>query len=232
MKAKNRSIEKIIEEQVQRWQLQQAKKEEEKFFPVITISREPGSGGRSIAEKLSEKFGLSLFHQEVVHEMAENAQVSTRLLAFLDEKAQNVLDEWIASLVDAQHLWPDRYLRHLMKIIGTIGKHGKAVIVGRGANFVLAPEKCFRLRVVAPMEVRVKNVSQAFDVSTEDARRRVIRTESDRKAFIRKYFNANIADPMNYDMIINTGTVSVDCAVDAIAKAIGEIGRASCRERV
>lgn len=218
---KNRSIEQIIEEQVQRWQLQQAKKEEEKFFPVITISREPGSGGRTIAEKLSEKFGLSLFHQEVVHEMADNAQVSTRLLEFLDEKAQNVLNEWIASLVDTQHLWPDRYLRHLMKILTTIGKQGKAVIVGRGANFVLHPDKRFRVRVVAPMDVRVKNIAQAFDVSAEEARRRVIRTGSDRKAFIRKYFNADIADPINYDIIINTGTISVDCAVDAIAKAVG-----------
>lgn len=218
---KNRSIEQIIEEQVQRWQLQQTKREEEKFFPVITISREPGSGGRTIAEKLSEKFGLSLFHQEVVHEMADNAQVSTRLLEFLDEKAQNVLNEWIASLVDTQHLWPDRYLRHLMKILATIGKQGKAVIVGRGANFVLHPDKRFRVRVVAPMDLRVKNIAQAFEVSAEEARRRVIRTGSDRKAFIRKYFNADIADPMNYDIIINTGTVSVDCAVDAIAKAIG-----------
>lgn len=221
MKPKGRSIEKIIEEQVRRWQILQSKKAEEKFFPVITISREPGSGGRTIAEKLSEKFGLDLFHQEVVHEMAQNAQVSVRLLEQLDEKAQNVLDEWIASLVDSQHLWPDRYLRHLMKIIGTIGKHGRSVIVGRGANFVLQPEKRFRVRVVAPRDVRVNNIAKAFGTSVEETRRRIIRTESDRKAFIRKYFNADIADPMNYDLIINTGTVSIDPAVSAITSAMG-----------
>ena len=127
MKTKGRSVEKIIEEHVQRWQILQSKKAEEKFFPVITISREAGSNGRTIAEKLSEKYDLDLFHQEVVHEMAQNAQVSLKLLEQLDEKAQNVLEEWIASLVDSQHLWPDRYLRHLMKIIGTIGKNGRAV---------------------------------------------------------------------------------------------------------
>ena len=195
MKTKGRSVEKIIEEHVQRWQILQNKKPEEKIFPVITISREAGSNGRTIAEKLSEKYDLDLFHQEVVHEMAQNAQVSVKLLEQLDEKAQNVLDEWIASLVDSQHLWPDRYLRHLMKIIGTIGKNGRAVIVGRGANFVLQPEKRFRVRVVAPMNVRVDNIAKAFGTSVEETRRRIIRTDSDRKAFIRKYFNAEIADP-------------------------------------
>lgn len=221
MKTKGRSVEKIIEEHVQRWQILQSKKPEEKIFPVITISREAGSNGRTIAEKLSEKYDLALFHQEVVHEMAQNAQVSVKLLEQLDEKAQNVLDEWIASLVDSEHLWPDRYLRHLMKIIGTIGKNGRAVIVGRGANFVLQPEKRFRVRVLAPMNVRVDNIAKAFGTSVEETRRRIIRTDSDRKAFIRKYFNADIADPMNYDIIINTGTISIDQAVSAIASAMG-----------
>jgi len=122
--------------------------------------------------------------------------------------------------VDSHHLWPDRYLRHLMKIIGTIGKNGRAVIVGRGANFVLKPEKRFRVRVIAPMDMRVDNISKAFGTSIEETRRRIIRTDSDRKAFIRKYFNADIEEPMNYDLIINTGTVSSEQAVSAIAGAM------------
>ena len=73
--------------------------------------------------------------------MAESAHVSVQLLETLDEKGATMLEEWISSLVDSRHLWPDQYLQHLMKIIGTIGKHGRAVVVGRGANFVLPPEK-------------------------------------------------------------------------------------------
>ena len=73
-------------------------------------------------------------YYEFIHDMAESARVSVRLLETLDEKGVSVLEEWISSLVDKRHLWPDRYLQHLMKIIGTIGKHGRAVIVGRGAN--------------------------------------------------------------------------------------------------
>jgi cytidylate kinase len=108
-----------------------------------------------------------------------------------------------------------------MKVIGAIGEHGRAIIVGRGANFVIPPENRFRLRIVAPQNVRIANVAQAFDVTAEDAKRRIIRTESDRRAFIRKYFNADIADPINYDLVINTGTLEIDKAVEAVIAAIG-----------
>jgi len=220
MKTKTRSVLKIIEEQAKKWQIMKAKeKKEAVVFPVITISREPGSGGRIVATTLAEKLGLDLFHQEIINEMAESAQVSSRILETLDEKGLSVLEEWITSLVDNRHLWPDQYLRHLMKVIGTIGKHGNAVIVGRGANFVLPPEGRIRVRIVAPLDVRVENVSSNFGVSAEDAKLRIIRTESERRAFIRKYFNADITDPINYDLVLNTGTLSIAAAADAIKSA-------------
>ena len=220
MKTKTRSVLKIIEEQAKKWQLMKAKdKKEAAVFPVITISREPGSGGRIVATVLAEKLGLDLFHQEIINEMAESAQVSSRILETLDEKGLSVLEEWITSLVDNRHLWPDQYLRHLMKVIGTIGKHGNAVIVGRGANFVLPPEERIRVRIVAPLDVRVENVSSNFGVSAEEAKRHIIRTESERRAFIRKYFNADITDPINYDIVLNTGILSIEAAADAIKSA-------------
>jgi cytidylate kinase len=220
MKTKTRSVLKIIEEQVKKWQIMKTKeKKEAAVFPVITISREPGSGGRIVATVLAEKLGLDLFHQEIINEMAESAQVSSRILETLDEKGLSVLEEWITSLVDNRHLWPDQYLRHLMKVIGTIGKHGNAVIVGRGSNFILPPEGTIRVRIVAPLDVRIENVSSNFEVSAKDAKRRIIRTESERRAFIRKYFNADITDPINYDLILNTGTLSIETAVDAIKSA-------------
>jgi len=128
-----------------------------------------------------------------------------------------VLEEWISSLVDKRHLWPDRYLQHLMKIIGTIGKHGQAVIIGRGSNFVLPPDKRLSIRVIAPMEERIHNLSKELGITVEEAKQKIIKTESDRKAFIRKYFNADIADIFNYDLIINTENLSVNDAINAIS---------------
>ncbi len=77
------------------------------------------------------------------------------------------------------------------------------------------------MRIVAPQNVRIANVARSFNVSAEDAKRRIIRTESDRRAFIRKYFNADITDPINYDLVINTGALELDKAAEAVIAALG-----------
>ena len=219
---KKRSIEAIIEEQVQRWQVtRKEKKVEEVIHPVITISREPGSGGRILAQKLAEKNGMDLFHQELLHEIAASAKVSRVFLHTLDEKGLTVLEDWIASLVHRRHLWPDQYQQHLMKVIATIGKHGNAVLVGRGANFILPPEGRLRVRVISPLEIRIDHLVKEYGVSAADAKRRIIRTENERRAFIRKYFNADISSPTHYDLVVNTGTLELDTAVDTVARAAG-----------
>ena len=217
MKTKTRSVEQIIEEQVRRWQIMRAeKKKEEERISVVTFSREHGSEGDILAERIAEKLGHDLFHQEVIHNMAESAGTSVRLLETLDEKGVSVLEDWISSLVDRRHLWPDQYLQHLMKIIGTIGRHGRVVIIGRGANFVLPGDKRLSIRVIAPLEERIRNVSEELGITVEEARLRVIKIESDRRAFIRKYFNADIRDPLNYDLVINTGNISLEDAMSTI----------------
>jgi cytidylate kinase len=219
-----KTITRIIEEQVHRWQIMHKEKTVEKEgISIVTISREPGSGGRIVATRLAEKLGIEIFHQKVINEIAKSADVSVQLLETLDERGLSTLEHWISSLVHERHLWPDRYMQHLMKVIGTIGKHGRAVIVGRGANFVLPPEKRFSVRIVGPQAWRIQNVAKEFHISAEDAKRRVMRTESDRRAFIRKYFNADIADPTNYDLIINTATLNVDDAVNVISAALGMV---------
>jgi cytidylate kinase len=214
-------MERLIEEQMHRWQLMQKEKRAKKqVLPIITISREPGSGGRIVAQKLAAKLEIEVFHQEVLHEMAKRGEVSQQMLATMDERGLSILEDWISSLVHDRHMWPDEYLRHLMNVIGTIGKHGQAVVVGRGANFILPPEQRFRVRITAPQRFRIQKVAQKFNLSEDDAKRRVIKTESDRKAFIRKYFNADIADPDNYDLTVNTENVSVDHAAQVVAAAL------------
>ncbi len=213
------SIEQLINRQIKRWELTKKEKEKEGYIPVITISREPGSGGSIIGRKVAELEGLDFFHKDIITQIAESAKISSMLLETLDEKGLSLVEEWISTLVNKQHLWPDKFLQHLMKVIGTIGKHGKAVIVGRGANFILPPERTLRVRIISPLEVRVMNVSRQFNVSLEEAKKRVIRTESDRRAFARKYFHADISDPLNYDLIINTGTMDINGVVRIVREA-------------
>lgn len=218
---KTRSIQQIVEEQIHRWQIFQKEQPKQKTLPVVTISREPGSGGRIIGEKLAEALHMDIFHQEMIHQMAESAHVHRRFFETLDEKGMNVLEEWISSLVNEHHLWPDEYLKHLMKLVGVIGKFGGAVIIGRGANFLLPPSKGVRVRVIAPRALRVENVVQTYGVDAEEAKRRIIRAESDRRAFVRKYYNADIDEPLNYDLVLNTGSLDVQASVSAIRGILG-----------
>jgi len=219
MQLQSRSVQQIVEEQVKKWQLTGSEKKEvvSKGISVITVSREPGSGGRIIAEALAKQLGMDLFHREILQEMSERTEVNKKIIETLDEKKLTVIDDWVNSMIQDRHLWPDEYLKHLMRVMGALGKHGRAVVVGRGANFMLPAEGRLRVRFVAPLEVRVKNVQRDFNVSADESRRRILRTESDRRAFTRKYFHANIADPANYDIIINTASIDIENAVNAIA---------------
>jgi len=217
-----KSIEQIIDDQVKRWERMRSDKgKDETTKPVITFSREPGSGGGIVAKELADQLKLDFFHREIIQKMAESASVSELLLETLDEKGISVLDDWISTLVNERHLWPDQYLRHLLRVVGAIGRHGGSVIVGRGTCFILPVEVNFRVRVVAPLEIRVQNVARNFNVSYVEAKRRVLKTESDRSAFVRKYFHEDVAAAANYDLVLNTGKLSIEAAVEAVKGALG-----------
>jgi cytidylate kinase len=215
-----RAIHQLIEEQVRRWEILKTKSAEEKPLPVITLSREPGSGGKFVAKSVADRLGLDYFHQELINAMAQNADTSTRVIRTLDERGVSMIEDWVSAAVSDRHLWPDEVSRVLMQVIGTIARHGKAIIVGRGANFVLPPEKCFRVRIVAPMSMRVNRVAEIHGITKAEAKKRVLSTESDRRAYVRKYFHADIRDPAHYDMVLNTGTLSVESAAAAICRAL------------
>jgi cytidylate kinase len=138
----------------------------------------------------------------------------------LEKERLTGVKDFISSLVEDQYIHPDTYLRHLLVVISTIAKHGRAVIVGRGANFILPAEDIFAVRVIAPLKKRIREVALTHRVPVEQAKRRVIQRESRRKAFVRNSFNAEISDPIHYDLTINTGKMSIDEAVEAIIMAV------------
>jgi cytidylate kinase len=147
--------------------------------------------------------------------------MSTKVIESLDEKELSRRDDWLSSLFETRHLWVDSYLRHLTKVIGTFGRQGNVIIVGRGAQYILPPEDTFRLRFIAPMEIKIRNVMRDYGSTKEDAEKYVIKTDSDRRAYLRKYFNADVTDPSHYDMVINTGKLGIDGTVEAAKAAFG-----------
>ncbi|OGR27896.1 MAG: cytidylate kinase [Desulfobacterales bacterium RIFOXYA12_FULL_46_15] len=218
---KRRPIHKLIDEQIKRWELGKHKEEPlAETRSVITISRESGSQGLELAGMLSKAMEFDLFDNEILEAMIEASRNSRVLLETLDEKKIGFVDDLVSSVVNEHHLWPDEYSKLLLKIIGTIGKHGRAVIVGRGANFVLTRINALRIRIVAPFEIRKEYIMKTRGLSAEDAKKYVISTDSNRNAFVKRYFNYNISEPSYYDMVLNTGTLSLEKAVMLVREAL------------
>ena len=222
MAKKEKSIEQFVKEQIVKWEsmIAQEDRKQEAQIPVITVSSEPGSGGTMVAQEVAKRLGFDYFHKDIMEGIAKSAKIRTSVIETLEKERMSGIEDFISSLVKEQYIWPGIYLEHLLKVVSTIGKHGRAVIVGRGANFILPPEERFSVRVMAPLEVRIQNIARHYAASEKNAMRRVIRRESKRRAFIRQSFNADISDPNNYDLTINTGKIGTGPAVEAIIGAV------------
>jgi len=188
--------------------------------PVITVSRETGSGGSQVARLLAEDLKMDLIGGQIINKVAESAKMSTKVVETLDEKAITTLDSWIDSLFVSRQLWPDVYLRHLTKVIATIGEHGNAIIVGRGAHLILPPENTLRLRFVAPLEKRIERIMEyRKSMTRQEAEQYIQKKDADRKGFIKKYFHADAGDPSLFDMVLNTGAIGIDGAAQMVKEA-------------
>ena len=221
MAKKDISVDQFVKQQVKKWQGQFSGKRDQAVaqIPVITIAMEPGSGGSIVAQKIAEQLEFDYFNRDIVEKIAKTAKIRGTVVNSLEKERLTGVKDFISSLVEDQYLHPDTYLRHLLVVINTIAKHGRAVIVGRGANFILPADDIFAVRVIAPLKKRIREVALTHRAPIEVAKRRVIQRESRRKAFVRHSFNAEISDPIHYDLTINTGKMSIDAAVQAVIGA-------------
>ncbi len=225
----SRTLDHIVGEQIAKWERQriEQKKKNERYRPrpCITISREPGSGGSKVARRLAEDLGMDLVGAKIIQQVAECADISEKVIASLDEKEVRLRDSLLDSFFRTRHIWPDEYLRYLTRVVGTIGKQGNAIIIGRGGQFILPPEETFRVRLIAPREIRIRNVMRDSGSDFENAERYVYKTEADRNAFHHKHFRAEWADPGCYDLIVNTGSQGIEGAVTVVKAAFSEWGK-------
>jgi len=216
------TLERMIDEQARKWQqtTDRRRKKQEPPGPVITISREPGCEGQTLASRIAKELEIDLFDRQIIQEVAQSSSMSEKVVSSLDEKGRSILDNWIQFLRSVRWFSSDEYMHHLTRVIGTIHEHGGAVILGRGANMVLPPEETLRVRFIAPMDARVQNLAKELNIATEKAKQQIIKEESDRKAFIKKNFHADVDDPVNYDLVINTQYVNADQIVNLIKTSL------------
>jgi cytidylate kinase len=222
-------MDKMVQRQVDKWRKlfaqaikQGLKVENFKGGPVITVSREAGAGGSDIARRLAKALDLDLIGGQIIQHVADSAKMSRKVIESLDEREVTFRETLLSSLFGENRPWPGEYLHHLTRVIGTIGIFGNVIIVGRGANFVLPKERIFRVRIIAPMELRVKYFMEDRGYTKAESEQYIVTRENNRKAFVRKYFSADIADPANYDIIINTEKISMAAATEAIIVAFNQ----------
>ncbi|MGE5027424.1 MAG: AAA family ATPase [Betaproteobacteria bacterium] len=177
--------------------------------PVITLSRDYGSGGRAIAKELARHLAVPVFDKELLDAVVERSGADPHLLAQLDEKTRGFWDSWIVSMLSGENVQDDHYRRHLAKVVlGIFNTGDGGVIIGRGAHLILAQQDAFRVRVVASPETCAERVSRERQLSLEDARAEVARVNGGRATFVWDVFRKRLNDPAAFDLTINTDHLS------------------------
>ena len=222
----SRSLERIVNRQVLRWNQQRAKKEGggervHRFEqqPMICISREFGGLGGEIGKVVARRLGFDFYGQELVHEIAQRAHVRDQLVESLDERLQDNVQAWVSQLIDGSCFAPSDYLRNLSKVVLTLGRHGRGVLIGRGAHLILNPKSTLRVRTFGPLEQRIEYIARRDGLKEADARKKVLRIDAERVAFYREHFGVDVGDPHLFDLLINVGTLTVDAAADLVIQA-------------
>ena len=127
------------ERAMRRWELrrkteqqrsQQARGEAPARF-CITISREAGARGSTIARLVGQQLNWTVYDQELLEYIAHQMHLRAGVLESLDEKSFHWAHDWLAALLEDQWQNQDAYIVHLAKVVLSIGMHGEAIIVGR-----------------------------------------------------------------------------------------------------
>ncbi len=197
------SVESLISRQIELWRQKQRRPQNGDVFPGnLTISRDFGGRGNELAARLSEITGWKVYDREIVDYIAQNAHVRRALVESFDEKTRKELDIMLSSLLNATSFSKETYLKYLIKTVLSIGAHGRAVFLGRGAHLILPDEQALKIRVVEEIEDRLKNNSAA-DIEREDKAR---------AAFIQRMFGVDIDRPNHYHLVLNLSRLEIEPA--------------------
>jgi cytidylate kinase len=114
----------------------------------------------------------------------------------------------------------DSYVRVIGEIIRDLANQGKVLIVGRGGQVILRDrDDTLHVRIMAPFDRRVETIMRREGISRREARARVIANDRARSEYVRRYYNANWADPSLYDLVINTDKIDWLTGIEIIVRA-------------
>jgi hypothetical protein len=207
-------------------------------MPVITIRGQFGCWANDIGELIAHKLNIDYVDRKIIAGVAERLRRSSTSIAEKEMPPSTLLGRIADALTKTSymddifysggysHSWEiplgdKNYLSGLEYVIKELAGSQPIVILGRGSQFILKDfPGAFHVLIVAPVEARVMRIMERLNLNEEEARKEMTHFDDGNREFIRRYFQANITDPINYDIVINTNHLSIEGAASIIVDAV------------
>lgn len=198
---------------------------------IITISRQYGSGGREVGEKLAKELGIPFYDNEIISQAAKESGFSEAAFEKAEEKASNSLLYSIAMGMNSYGTQDfgisnlsldDRIFLAQSEIIRKLAQNGPCIIVGRCADYVLRErEEVVNVFIWASMESRVKRATTQYQLPEHKAAENIMKIDKRRA----NYYNYHASDKWgkveNYHLSIKSDFKGIDHAVECIKLFVG-----------
>ena len=203
--------------------------------PLITVSRQYGSGGSEIARLVAGALGWTVIDNEFISQVAERAGLPPDEVAAREERAPSLTERLVRALASASpevfvpsatvDTAPDEevLVRQTEAVIAKAAAEGRAVLVGRGATAFLAtaqPADALHVMVVAPRDARIRVTMERLRLDEKAAAAEMDATDADRDRYMEKWYRRKRQDPSNYHLILNTDWLGYDGAADLVVAAV------------
>lgn len=209
----------LLQRQAMRRELRERAAERQGPRPCIALSRFPGSGGARLGHDVAETLGFDFYGIEIVDRMAREAGLPREIAQAYDEHVRSAIDRYVLDAFREGTFLESDYLRALLHTVRSIGEAGGAVLLGRGAPYILRPEHTLRVLVVAPFEARVARRAKERGLSEPEAERQLRRDDAERRQFLAHHFRVDPDDPTRYDLTVNTAGLTRQAACELVAAA-------------
>lgn len=193
------------------------------MYPIITISREFGSGGHSIGEKVAQQLGIPFYDGEIVNQVAVESGYAKELIEEQGEYTSSANKWFDISAASAMYFQSpqDEIFIAQKKVILECAKKGPCVIVGRCSDYILRNEnvECLNVFIHAGMEHRTKRILERYGaIENVGIEKRLSKKDKQRKTYYKYYTDQQWGDYRNYDLALDSGTLGDDACVDLICK--------------
>ena len=197
--------------------------------PVITITRQYGSGGSEVARRVAAQLGWEVIDNEFVESVARRAGLPRDEVAQLDERAPGLLERVARTLAAAS---PELFLaggapsaehdeaaivKMSERVITEAAAHGRIVLVGRGAQAVLAKgPDALHVYVVASKAFRGKLAIERLGAPAAGIEKQLDEIDRRRDQYVRTHYGRIRDDVVNYDLVVNTERLGFDGAAGLV----------------